>query len=59
MSWRNEANMSLRLLGRVVQLEIATIRVSEWKIVREMGKTEKGKVAGRGFETRNRCHGVS
>ena len=51
--------MSLRLLGRVVQLEIATIRVSEWKIVREMGKTEKGKVAGRGVETRNRCHGVS
>lgn len=28
-------------------------------IVREMGKTEKGKVAGRGFETQNRCHGVA
>ena len=56
MSWRNEANKSPRLSGRVLQLEMATVQVNEW---REMGKTEKGKVAGSGFETQNRCHGVS
>ena len=31
MAWRNEADMSLRLLGSVLQLEIATIRVSKWR----------------------------